>query len=362
MNSRLLKIVFVVTCLLLYATKLYSWPLDPQAWISPWYTYTTINKAVNFNARSGSYDPDNGYPHCCGTGITNYHWIWPDAAQDPTPSKENPDECCSGLASCHFHATGVYDLHVIVTDDEGATNWDWARVYVVKVNIDGGGYVVLNDDDDNNSGYPDKDESGPITGENDLVPIYLSVDPPDAPGSVILRALSGGEKIKVWYEQTKQTQVTLPATWAPSRGVPSTLWVEGFAISSSLNDIELEFSYKYYTSQPAVDSDTIQFTVYSTEVPIIVELEDPKVNEVRSGLDEDSLCFWLNDERIPNSELTLEHTYEQVDGEQVLAKLKVTYIPPRAKLIIPGTNEVAASIADKVFNLMEPVVTTFDMP
>jgi len=38
-----------------------------------------------------------------------------------------------------------------------------------------GGFVCLNDDDDNNNNVPDKDESGAITGEDDLVVLSASV-------------------------------------------------------------------------------------------------------------------------------------------------------------------------------------------
>jgi hypothetical protein len=229
-------------------------------------------------------------------------------------------------------------VYVYGEDEFGREDYDFAWVFVINLWMNGGGYLAV----------------------GDTAQISLGIDPGYSmigTGRATLKALSGGNKIIVW---DGGTQVSLPHTWNLWRYVPSTLYVHANEPSDSLNDVVLEWSYDYWG--PTIDSETINFTTYSTDVPITVELEDPKVNGVRSGLDESSLWFSLNQERIPNSELTLERTLEEVDGEQILAKLKVTYIPPRVKLIVPGTNTVQIIIYDMVMNLMEPVLTTFIMP
>lgn len=40
-----------------------------------------------------------------------------------------------------------------------------------------GGYICVNDDYDNENGTPDKNETGTVSGKDDLVPISLSYKP-----------------------------------------------------------------------------------------------------------------------------------------------------------------------------------------
>jgi len=109
-----------------------------------------------------------------------------------------------------------------------------------------GGFIALNDDDDDDNGTPDKDEDGPVSGEDDLVKITLyQVSPTDLTGNVTLKKVpSDSTKIKIWENETKGgTPIILPATYSTPSDLPEELWVEGFEVSSSARDITLAMEY-----------------------------------------------------------------------------------------------------------------------
>jgi len=69
----------------------------------------------------------------------------------------------------------------------------------------------------------------------------------------------------------------------------------------------------------------------------------------------------LNDVQVGAGDLALERTWADMDGQQVLATLKITYKPPREKLR-SGQNTVTVNIKDKVKNAMDPISSAFNMP
>jgi hypothetical protein len=104
-------------------------------------------------------------------------------------------------------------------------------------------------------------------------------------------------------------------------------------------------------------------SVTATVVPAInIDIEDPKVNDVRSGLNESTLVVTLNGNTISKQRLTLTRTYETIDGEQVLVKLHVLYVPATSELRTSGNNTVTVDIDDMVENHMEQVTATFQIP
>jgi len=133
-----------------------------------------------------------------------------------------------------------------------------------------GAFIALNDDDDNSNDTADKDETGTVTGEDDLVAITLDCGPKDLQwGWVELKATSGWNKIKLWTDQTKTEEVTLHPTshnitWYlpedPEDPVPTTLWVEGYAASSGVRDVTLTLTYGY--DREPVCYDTVNITVF----------------------------------------------------------------------------------------------------
>lgn len=108
--------------------------------------------------------------------------------------------------------------------------------------INPGALVTINGDDDNGNSIADLNESGAITGENDLTAIKLNVLPQaGASGQVTLEALTGANKIKIWNSPTKGAAISLPKVWRLGVDpIPETLYVEGVAPSSINQDVGLQ--------------------------------------------------------------------------------------------------------------------------
>ncbi len=155
-----------------------------------------------------------------------------------SPSTNDPDPDFSA------NQVGDYTVRVQYTKEEATADDTSGTITVVEVDLDisgvndedeeyPGGYVGVNNDDDNSNDTLDKDESGTVSGEDDLVSISLSISPSSLDeGQAKLEATSGSSKIKVWESSTKGTEVTLPKTWdLSSESVPATLYVEGIVKS-----------------------------------------------------------------------------------------------------------------------------------
>jgi len=121
----------------------------------------------------------------------------------------------------------------------------WANFYplcddcTVAINVPAS--IVLNCDDDNDNGIPDYQEPGPVAGENDLVPVSLSLNgcPPvpdefPRPGDVLswhFDEMGGNTHYKVYLDPDKTTLVDHSGAhglWPP----PSTLYLEGILATS----------------------------------------------------------------------------------------------------------------------------------
>lgn len=146
----------------------------------------------------------------------------------------------------------------------------------VDIDIDGvteeneettGGCIAWNGDDDNHNQTPDKEESGAVAGENDLLKITIGKVEPSTrlTGTVTLSASAGGEKIKLWTSATKEAPVTLPKTYATPSELPKDLWVEGVAASGAERDVELKVSY---TNKGKTTEDKVKLTVAKADLDI----------------------------------------------------------------------------------------------
>lgn len=91
---------------------------------------------------------------------------------------------------------------------------------------------------------------------------------------------------------------------------------------------------------------------------ITVNLTDPLVNGVRSGLDVDTLRFELNGNVIDHSNLTILPTYDSIETD-ILTDLTVKYVPLSSELNLLGTNTVKVDIDDMVDNHMDQIELTF---
>jgi len=138
---------------------------------------------------------------------------------------------------------------------------------------DPGGYVHYNIDNDNGNtdggGDPiaDKDEDGPVSGENDLKSAAISLYPSLEVGTVVLKR--SNTKTRVWKSSTKgaANKVLVDSsekTWDLSdederndfNSVKDSLYVEGYQDNGTSN---LTVEYKDPTND-VVDSDTVKYT------------------------------------------------------------------------------------------------------
>jgi hypothetical protein len=232
MNRQFIFGAVILACLCLSVSQSYAWNQPPVAVIDgSYYKYAHVGTPKEFTDYD-SYDPD-GY-------IVWHGWDFPGIFYGTSePSITHTFDSC-----------GVYYVYLRVQDNEGMLSYydDSCKVYVVDVDFSGGGYVALNNVAEISLGFD---------------PSYPTLNS----GKARLEAVSGGNKITVWYEQTKETQVTLPKEWLFSRlPPPQTLWVEGIETSSSLNDVQLKLSFiDPYTSE-TIDDDTTEFTVVNVEI------------------------------------------------------------------------------------------------
>jgi hypothetical protein len=70
-----------------------------------------------------------------------------------------------------------------------------------------GAGIRINGDDDDADGLADRDDIG-VAGENDLVEITLTVDPPSPPPGYEYVLMRSNANLRVWNESTRNTEVT----------------------------------------------------------------------------------------------------------------------------------------------------------
>ena len=131
-----------------------------------------------------------------------------------------------------------------------------------------GKYVELNADDDNSNGIPDINEMGPVTGENDLVPVNLAYHPYwyyIYGYQIVLNTIMDGtgQKIRVWTTPTKGTQIHLPSTYyvGPSNP-PPVVYVEGKALGE--RTLYAKITRPDHTE---IMRDEVKFTIRDTTPP-----------------------------------------------------------------------------------------------
>jgi hypothetical protein len=127
----------------------------------------------------------------------------------------------------------------------------------VDVDIDG-----VKDDYDRYWKFTEETTPGGFIPLNGLVKINLmSLAPSDLPinasAPVTLKAISGGDKIRIWDNENKAgTPITLPKKYESRWSNPIPLWVEGIGLSSIPRDIILALEYSGF-------EDRIRMTVYN---------------------------------------------------------------------------------------------------
>jgi hypothetical protein len=123
-----------------------------------------------------------------------------------------------------------------------------------------GGFLCVNDDDDNDNGIPDMNEPGPTVGEDDLVPLTVSVSGDwDGAGTVTLSCEAGCSRVRFYGNPDRTNPVTLPLMWTvPTPELPATLYVEGYERSLAPRDVELK---ALYTGDGGPCEDHVKITV-----------------------------------------------------------------------------------------------------
>jgi len=159
---------------------------------------------------------------------------------------------------------GIYDSFVDLNTDsnnDGMINDSDQSVEETSP----GRHICRNIDDDNSNSTPDKDETGTVTGEDDLVQVNLAYGPSSGINGrkITLQASSGGSNIKVWTTSTKGTEITLPKTYViGTDAVPSIIWVEGINAGEAILDAVMKKS-----DDTVVMTDKVKFTVAADCAP-----------------------------------------------------------------------------------------------
>jgi hypothetical protein len=192
----------------------------------------------SFNPGSGSYfflvvgDDGSGIEGSYGTSsIDGAPVERPEDLSDPVCSfAQDLSQRCDGP----FTPTLGMTVYRPMTGTSGAPFQRW-QVPDGEDRSPGAG-IRVNGDDDDNDGVPDRDDVG-VAGENDLVEVLLTVDPPaPPPGYEYVLFSSGGlpsSSIRVWNEPSKTNEVVNPLSFSSGT---RTVWAE------SRNGGETDFS------------------------------------------------------------------------------------------------------------------------
>lgn len=106
--------------------------------------------------------------------------------------------------------------------------------------VDVGAYIMVNDADVNNKKVYDEDAPG--TATQDIRPMVLKFPELDT-GTM---TLSGGAgNVKIWEDESKSTEVTLPKTWDLSASTEReyTYYIEGRSASGAVRDVSFDLQY-----------------------------------------------------------------------------------------------------------------------
>jgi hypothetical protein len=184
----------------------------------------------------------------------------------------------------------VYGASINVdSNNDGTIDWHDAKI---KNDPNSTGVIIpVNDDDDDGDGTPDDQENGPVDGEDDLVPVKLSVFPANTSGTVSLTIPSGSDKIKLFSDSDMSDSLTT-TTWQVDQ-MPSTIYAEGVDGSDSSGDIELALAVQPSgTTQPATDqakattiSASLQLTTTGT-IPTAPENDAYNAEKAAAGTDQ----------------------------------------------------------------------------
>ncbi len=157
----------------------------------------------------------------------------------------------------------------------GADSDDQVALTVAKLDldIDANYNGVIEDEADDD---PVETTKGGIVLLGETIPVKLKSLPAglEAAGYLSLRALKGGDCVRVWTSGAPDTRraITLPAKWTPGAaaaagGMPDELLVEGIKASATLRDVTLSLAI-IPESGPAALEDTVTLSVINLDLDI----------------------------------------------------------------------------------------------
>ena len=126
-----------------------------------------------------------------------------------------------------------------------------------------GARIRINGDDDDADGLVDRNDIG-VPGENDLVELTLTVDPPVPPPGYEYVLARSDANLRVWNESTRNTEVIGPGDIAvlSFASATRTLWAE----SPFGGEGDLEFIARTTGTGAIVASDGIHFTPFTSVI------------------------------------------------------------------------------------------------
>jgi len=125
-----------------------------------------------------------------------------------------------------------------------------------------GRFVRFNNDDDNQNGTPDHTESGAIPGEDDLVPLSLTV--PNSQPGYRWRLTFPSSKIRIWLTTERSDGVIsgLPRDMP----APATVFIEGIATSAQAGDVSITLELDPPPDGEPCIPDTVSLTVVKVQL------------------------------------------------------------------------------------------------
>jgi hypothetical protein len=320
------------------------------------------HRAERFSPQRRSYDDDTPIrePRLqpWQDGIKEWYWVFGDGhdyVEHMAFSECWRGACCqegsgaewaiNGNHNHFYYGPGLYNGSLTVTDDDeyellGADKTDTLGFKVLAFDMEL---------------FADKY----LIAVGELVPAYLYFEPYPCETGYLKMEIGQFQgwyidDVKVWADPYRHVQLVPTAGyWDLSSFSPTTVWIE--ALEPGYAAVDLKFLIN-----SAEETCRERLVLKAVQVNITVNLEDPQVNGVRSGLDESTLRFELNGVVIPNSSLTIGRTYELIDGENVLTNMSISYHPSGSELTF-GTNTVKVDIDDMVDNHMPQLVQTFEI-
>ena len=230
---------------------------------------------ICFKPCDSNYTPPASYWNLCGDVDIDFcadpgrvvdGWCATFTMQGPAHHSTSPgkivfDEPGIGTVSATVYDLGAPGCH----DGEPGQTWPSAAVNfrVVKIDIktdsnnDGsiddnddpieenppGRVILYNDDDDNRNHVPDRDESGPVAGEDDLADAYLVYAPTSGLDGykIRLEASEGEANVRVWDSPSKEHPIALPSDdyTIGTDPIPACVYVEGYRVGEATLDLVL---------------------------------------------------------------------------------------------------------------------------